>query len=342
MRRFALLTPTFFHYSGIDRVVEEQAQRFSMNGDYVVVFCLDGSIRVPRVDVRKFGMPQSLFLQRVYRLLFFFDIVKIIRMAQVVEDFDVVYAHFYPMTIVGWFAKRRYGSIYWVHNYGVPPVTAFPLIAEKIYISLFRWFSNITIRPADRVVSISRYLADVLKHEIGKDSEVEHVPINHKAYHTGIDGSWVRARYGIGADPLIVSIGRISPHKGVDLLIQAFHEARKEVPRAHLLIVGKPTFKSYFEHLMSEAGGGVHFVGFVPEEKLPEYYTAANVYATATLWEGFDMPIAEAQACGTMVVAFDIGPHKEIVDERAQLVPVRDIHAFARALCRALASRKKT
>ncbi len=338
MKRIALLTPTLYHYSGIDRVVEEQARRFAASGDRVAIFCLDGSIEVPGVEVRKFGMPRSLFLQRVYRLLFFIDVVKIIRMARAVRTYQVAYVHFYPMTIVGWYAKRRYRVAYWVHNYGVPPVAIFSSVIEKIYIALFRWFSNMTVRSADRVVSISRYLADVMKQETGKDSQVEHVAINHAVYHHGIDGTPIRTKHGVGADPLVVYIGRISPHKGVGLLIRAFQEARIKIPRARLLIVGMPTFKAYAERLRRQAGQGVHFVGFIPEDQLPQYYAAADVYATATLWEGFDMPVAEAQACGTMVVAFDIGPHKEIVDARAQLVPARDIHAFARALCRALAS----
>lgn len=342
MKRIVLLTPTLHPYSGIDRVVEEQARRFTANGDRVAIFCLDGSIEVPGVEMRKFGMPRSLLLQRVYRLLFFFDVMKIIRIARAIRGYDVAYAHFYPMTIVGWYAKRRYRVAYWFHNYGVPPVAIFPSVIEKVYLTLFRWFSNMTVRSADRVVSISRYLADVLKEETGKDSEVEHVAINRAAYHHGIDGTPIRTKHGISADPLVVYIGRISPHKGVDLLISAFQEARREIPRARLLIVGMPTFKAYTERLRRQAGEGVQFVGFVPEEQLPLYYAAADVYATATLWEGFDMPVAEAQACGTMVVAFDIGPHKEIIDERAQLVPVRDVHAFARALCRALASGGRT
>ena len=341
MRRIALITPTFYHYSGIDRVVEEQARRFSARGDTVTIFCLDGSIEVQGVEVRKFGMPRSLFLQRVYRLLFFLDFAKVARMAEAARGYDVAYAHFYPMTIVAQRAKRRYGVAYWSHNYGVPPASTFTSLIEKAYITLFHWLSNRTFRSADRIVSISRYLADVLKQETGKDSEVEHVSIDRTKYHTGIDGTPVRKEHGIGNDPLIVYIGRISPHKGVDLLIRAFQEARKSIPRARLLIVGKPMFKAYAERLEREAGDGVDLVGFVPEDQLPQYYAAADVYATATLWEGFDMPLAEAQACGTMAVAFDIGPHKEIADERARLVPVRDVHAVARALCSAFASRGK-
>lgn len=339
MKRIALLTPTLYHYSGIDRVVEEQARRFSAQGDQVVVMCLDGSIEVPGVEVRRFGMPRSLFLQRIYRLLFFLDVAKISRMAYEASVFDVAYAHFYPMTIVAARVKKQYRRPFWAHNYGVPPAAAFSSFVEKAYITMFRWLSNGSYRSADRIVSISRYLADVLKRETGRDSEVEHVAIDRTAYHAGIDGTPVRTKYGIGTDSLVVYVGRVSPHKGVDLLIRAFQEARQSIPNARLIIAGKPTFKGYIERLEREAGDNVTFVGVVPEDRLPQYYAAADVYATATLWEGFDMPLAEAQACGTMVVAFDIGPHKEIVNERAQLVPERDIHAFARALCDALASR---
>jgi 1,2-diacylglycerol 3-alpha-glucosyltransferase len=71
----------------------------------------------------------------------------------------------------------------------------------------------------------------------------------------------------------------------------------------------------------------VIFTGLVKDEDLPSYYALCDVYATCTLWEGYDMPLAEAQACGKRVVAFDIGPHKEILN-KGVLVGARDIEEF--------------
>ena len=75
----------------------------------------------------------------------------------------------------------------------------------------------------------------------------------------------------------------------------------------------------------------VIFTGFVPDEELPYYYAASNIYVTASLWEGFDLPIVEAQACAKPVVAFDIGPHKEVIDENGVLIEKLNIEKFADA-----------
>jgi len=82
------------------------------------------------------------------------------------------------------------------------------------------------------------------------------------------------------------------------------------------------------------SNSSVVFAGYVPDDEIPAYYAACSVYATATLWEGFDLPLAEAQACGRPVVAFNLGPHPEVVIEgkTGYLTPPRDVNAMARAI----------
>ena len=75
--KIAILTPTFSHYSGIDRVVQQQALDYSRKGHEVAVFALEGDIKPKNFSLNLLGMPKSLFLQRLYRLFFFLDFVKI-------------------------------------------------------------------------------------------------------------------------------------------------------------------------------------------------------------------------------------------------------------------------
>ena len=104
-----------------------------------------------------------------------------------------------------------------------------------------------------------------------------------------------------------------------------------KIPNVKLLIVGKPTFNNYINNLKKIANKDVTFTGFVDDKDLPYYYAACNVYVTASLWEGFNLPAAEAQACGKPVVAFDIGPHKEII-KKGILVKNKDIKEFSEAV----------
>ena len=75
--KIALLTPTFSHYSGIDRVVEQQAVEYSKKGNEVTVFALEADIKPKGFGLIVLGMPKNLFLQRLYRLFFFLDFRKI-------------------------------------------------------------------------------------------------------------------------------------------------------------------------------------------------------------------------------------------------------------------------
>jgi glycosyltransferase involved in cell wall biosynthesis len=109
---------------------------------------------------------------------------------------------------------------------------------------------------------------------------------------------------------------------------------REQIKDVKLIIVGKNSPSSYSDRLHRIANPSIIFTGDVPDEELPLYYAACNVYATATLWEGFDLPLAEAQACGKPIVAFDIGPHPEVihVGTLGRLIKVGDTKAFAEAI----------
>ena len=335
--KIALLTPTFCGFSGIDRVVETQAARLTAGGDSVTIFALQADLDPPPgVTLRVLGMPQELLWQRFYRLLLPLDILHNNRYTRLLKGFDIVYSHQYPMNWLAWLAKKKYGCRYIYYNYGVAPPEAFSGLIERTYMGLFTLFSNWTARKAGSAVSISRYLQQQLKKDTGIESRVVYCTIDLKRFHPGLDGSPIRRKYGLEGRPVMLYLGRISPHKGIHLLIEAFNLARKKAPGAALIIAGKHTFPRYTERLKSMADDNVIFAGYVSDEETPLYYAACDIYTTATLWEGFDLPLAEAQACARPVIAFNLGPHPEIVeqDKTGLLVPEADTAAMAEAMVR--------
>lgn len=337
--KIALLTPTFCGFSGIDRVVERQAARLAADGHSVTIFTLQADMEPPpNVTLKVLGMPGSLFLQRLYRLLLPLDYSKNRRYVRLLQGFDLIYSHQYPMNWLAWLAKRDYGIRYIYYDYGIAPPASFSGRMERIYMSLFTRFSNRTARRADGAISISRYLQQELKKDTGLESEVAYPAIDLKRFHPGLDGAAVRQKYGLGERPVILYLGRISPHKGIHLLIEAFSQARRQVPQAALIIVGKHTFDSYTERLQRMADGNIIFAGYVSDEEAPLYYAACDIYVSATLWEGFNLPLAEAQACGRPVIAFDLGPHPEVVDQNVTglLVPPSDTASLSGAMVKLL------
>jgi len=333
--RIAILTPSFFTFSGVDRVAERQAKEFAQNGNEVVIFTLKANMEPPlNVEMKIIGMPERFLSQRIYRLMLPLDFIKVRKWVPKLKDFDVIYSHLYPMNWLAYQAKKRYGIRYIYYNYGYAPPSTFSNLIERVYMKAIITMANWTIKKADGAISISQYLQKDLKHETGLDSEVVYCKIDTGRFYPGVDGTAVRSQYNLSGAPMVLFVGRISPHKGIHLLINAFNMVKQQIAQAKLIIIGKHSLKSYSNKLRQMSDASIIFVEDVSDQNLPMYYAACDVYATATLWEGFDLPVAEAQACGKPVVAFDIGPHPEVINigDEGKLVPVGDTAAMAEAI----------
>src|SRR3989338_493285 len=301
--KIAILTPTFSYYSGIDRVVRQQAEDYAKEGNQVKVFALEAEIKPKGYKLEVLGMPKSLFMQRLYRLLFFFDFKKIKNTAEKLKDYDIMISHFYPMNLIASKAKKTHKIKYIYYNHGIGYSELFDNILEKTYMALFKVFNNLSLKNADAAISISKFMQSELKKETGLSSKVVYNKVD-KRFRKGIDGSKIRKTLGIkNNEKLLFFIGRLSPHKNVNTLLKIFDLVNEKMPNTKLLIVGKPTFQNYYKKLESLANKNVIFKESVNDEELPNYYAACDLYVTASLWEGFNLPIAEAQACGKKVVA---------------------------------------
>lgn len=333
--KVAFLSPTFLNYTGSDRVVENEAIDYVKAGHDVVVFTFRSNIKPKGYEIKELGMPKNQTLERIYRLFFFLDIIKIFRIIGMMKNFDLIVSFFYPMTIIATIAHKHYGIKYIYYNYGVAYADDFSNFLEKTYISFFKFLTNKTTKNADEAISISNFLRKELLKEIGLDSKVRYVKISDKEFNKHLDKNKINSivkRYQL-KKPILLYVGRLSPHKGVHLLIDAFKVVKKQYPNASLLIVGKDTFNGYVKRLKKNAPSGVVFTGVVSDEELPYFYGAADIYTTATLWEGYNMPIKQAQMCGKKVAAFDVGSHLEVVEKnKGKLVKKGDVQGLANAI----------
>jgi len=338
--KIAHLLPAFSAFNGIAHVVYMIAAEKKLEGDEISIFCLEADIKPPdNVALEVMEMPRNSSLQKIYRIIMPLDIYKAIKWIPRLKHFDVIYAHFYPMIWFAYLAQKIYGVKFIYYNHGTPPPELLSNFIEKTYVKIIAILTNLIIKRANSAVSVSRYLQKDLE-KMNLNSEVVYNKIEANKFSEGLDGLRVRKKYKLSNHPLILYVGRISPHKGCHLLIEAFRILKHRFNSAKLLIVGKYTFPlySYYNTLQQIADDSVIFTGYVPDEELPYYYAACDVYATGTIWEGFNLPLAEAQACGKPVVAFNIGPHPEIVKdgETGLLVPAQDVKAFAEAMSRLL------
>ncbi len=148
-----------------------------------------------------------------------------------------------------------------------------------------------------------------------------------------------RAALGIGPhDRVVLSVGRIEPYKGTDMLVRSLALLRG--PRdVRLLVVGGSEGEPGVDwlHKTARLSGVIDLLDWraaVPQPELPPYYAAADVCAVPSLHETFGLAALEAMACGTPVVASDAGGLRGLVrhGETGLLCRPGDAAALAEAL----------
>ena len=103
------------------------------------------------------------------------------------------------------------------------------------------------------------------------------------------------------------------------------------------MIVGKVDDKNYnleVGHLITTNNlwPNVHLLGYVPDEELPILYNLTDIFAYPSLYEGFGLPILEAQACGCPVITSNVSSMPEVAGESAILVDPYNVEEIASAI----------
>jgi glycosyltransferase involved in cell wall biosynthesis len=141
--------------------------------------------------------------------------------------------------------------------------------------------------------------------------------------------------YGISL-PYILFVGVLDPKKNLVRLLEAFASFKAETDRPHqLVIVGRKTW--YHEVLTKEVRrlrieDQVVFTGHVPDKELACLYSGADVFVLPSCLEGFGLPVLEAMACGTPVIAADGGSLPEVVGHAGLLVSSERPDDMAKAI----------
>ncbi len=330
--KIAFLVPNFSKIDGGARAAEVHARELAEEGNEVAIFALAADIKPRNASLYVLGMPGNMLWRRAYRLIFPLDIIKTIRWLPRLKNFDMVIAYFYPLTWLAYLAKKFYHVKYTFWYIGLSDPKLYTRLHERIYIRLHIFFTKCTTRNVDRAVAISQYSQQEMKQNTGLDGEVVYSKVDMEKFRPGMDGAEIRQKHDLGNDPVILFVGALHPGKGIHLLISAFSLVKERLPKAKLVIGGRPDHAYYFERLKQMSDDSVIFAGFVNDELLPLYYGMCDVYATASLQENFNLPLVEAQMCGKPVVAFDLGSHPEVIDNSGILVEPDNIEKFAEAI----------
>lgn len=201
-----------------------------------------------------------------------------------------------------------------------------------------------SVRRADHLIADSHHTAHDLQEQwrVSPDRvSVVQGAVDHSQFAPITDKtrlSDLRLRYGIHDRPFIFALSSLQPRKNFVRLIEAYHMARLSADLDHLLVIagGKGwLYEDIFAKVRSLGlEDQVVFTGFVPEDELAVFYSAADVFAYPSLYEGFGLPVIEALACGTPVLAADNSCLPEAGGPGALYVKANDINDIAQGLVR--------
>jgi phosphatidylinositol alpha-1,6-mannosyltransferase len=215
--------------------------------------------------------------------------------------------------------------------------------------TLKRRTSREILGGAAGVAATSQWVADLaaeVMREVGVKSQPPIAalalgtdPVNfNPARNTGR----LRSQWGIGEDPVILTVARLVPHKGQDVIVRVLPRLTSEFPNLKYLLVGEGHDETRLREIAVELGveRSVIFAGPLSEADLPEAYATATIYAGPSRVdneinvEGFGISFLEASSSGLPVVAGDSGGVRSAVrnGETGIVLPPRDVDAWTDAI----------
>ena len=212
---------------------------------------------------------------------------------------DLIVAGHAGLAPLAWLAKRALGIPYvvWIHGVEVGRLRS---RAQRAGMG-----------NADRLVASSRHtrreLAAVAPAAAART--VVAPPAVHDRFRPG-GGAEVRRRLGLDREPMLLTVARYDAgegYKGYDLVLRALPAVLDRRPDVRYVLVGQGDDLPRVRALARELGVGraVVFAGAAPDDALPAWYNACDLFVMPSRHEGFGIVFAEALACGKPVIAGD-------------------------------------
>jgi glycosyltransferase involved in cell wall biosynthesis len=233
---------------------------------------------------------------------------------------------------IGWLLKRVHGLPYIISLRGADvPSDEVKRFAKqyKVLRPFIRWLWHDT----DALVAVSNGLRSYAK-EMAPDLPIRVIPnaIDLSAFTPPLQ------RETEGPVRLLY-VGRFNTFKSVETLVTAVGRlSHLEVGEFELNLVGEGEQRPVLERMVSDLGltRRVNFLGWVARDCIADHYRRADIFVTATTWEGMPNTVLEAMACGLPIVGTQASGLRDLVhdDINGYLVPIKDPDALAEALAR--------
>lgn len=259
---------------------------------------------------------------------FVHQLARLIRLAKA-ESASVIHTHLFEANYLG----RLAGLIL-----GIPVVTSLVStmeVEERAASGTYRqpWkyrlsltLEALTARGTDIFIAISETVRESAMHALRLPRH------RFRVVYRAVQAEAAGSRQPAGSVPTLISVGRLVPSKGHDLLITMLPEVIRRWPQTRLLIVGDGPQRAELLELARELGVDAHVQLPGLRNDVPHLLRQADLFVYASWIEGFTLVVAEATAVGLPVVTVDLPVTRETAPPRSVVFVERDARAFAEAV----------
>jgi glycosyltransferase involved in cell wall biosynthesis len=261
-------------------------------------------------------------------------------------NYDLVHTNYWLSGWVGMELKKRLGikQVHTYHSLGVikyKTIENIPLVASQRLL-----VEKEILETVERIVATSPQEQEHMRSLVSQKGEIDIIPCGTDIQQFGsVTREAARTRLEIDPEAKVVLyVGRFDPRKGIETLVRAVRESKfYESKQLQLIIGGGCTPGNSDAKERDRIAGIVNELGMdectslpgcLSREILPAYYAAADVCVVPSHYEPFGLVAIESMACGTPVVASDVGGLQFTVvnEETGLLVPPQNVPAFNHAI----------
>jgi glycosyltransferase involved in cell wall biosynthesis len=212
-----------------------------------------------------------------------------------------------------------------------------PFLPDMISEAALKAYLSPFYRACDLVIVPTPSIRKVLDERLGLELPIEVIPngVDLTAFRSNIKPT-DRAEFGFSPEQVIcVYVGRLSPEKNLNLLLQAFYGVAMTYDHVRILIVGDGPERENLESMVKRMNidTKVHFAGMVEYKDIPAYLATSDIFVTPSSAETFGLSTVEAMAAGLPALGIDAPGTTDIIEDGVTgLVSSDDLAVFTAKL----------
>ena len=301
---------------GITTLIENYREELEKQGHNVFIFAAEH----PGYQDKNPNVFRFKSIDLNYKISYPLPIISSPQIRKVIKklDLDIIHSHhfFFCGQLAWYYAKKFNLPLVFTYHTRYDLYTHYAPLPKELAKSLAQSLSTFYANSCDAVISPTESIKDLLlEYKVKKPIFVIPSGVDINEFQD-TDDKKIREKYNIDQNKILfLTVSRLGPEKNISFLLRAFQKINKVRKDTHLMIVGDGSEKENLEKESKELGLSekIIFTGRVPNQKIPLYYAAADIFLFSSLSETQGVIFVEAMSRGIPTVAIKANGVKDII-----------------------------